>query len=562
MPGKTRFRFTALAILAALAVTLAALPGVSADGGDDKATPIPRGGGTNDDNQAPPIPDKTPLTYPNLGSHLDQLVASVEAGQATSEDAAGDTPVHFGESVAVTIYLDGNVDEVVSFLEENGGDPRNVGEDYIEAYVPVTLLGPVSEQPGVIRVREIVPPQPAQTTQQIVGNGPGAHLVQPWHEAGYRGQDVKVGVIDVGFKGFSGLMGTELPATVQARCFTDVGVFTVDLAGCETGEADDDHGTIVAESLMDIAPQVDLYIGHPVSPGDLQAIADWMASQGVSVINHSVVWGFDGSGDGTSPFGNSPLRTVDRAVAGGVVWVNGAGNDAQRTWYGSYANSDRNQWVEFHGIGEERNYIRLPANDEIESFAIELRWEDSWGGATSDLNLFLFDGETNEVVASRRDSQSGAGGHYPHEYMRLQAAPSPDPIVDRYYVAVSHELGDAPEWIQLRIRFFGELRDPTKNGSIASPAESANAGMLAVGAAHWNDVRAIEPYSSRGPTPDGRVKPDIVGAACGATALRPLNEYNSRFLRHQPGRASRGWHGSPRAPAVPGLYTGRKSPAT
>ena len=53
------------------------------------------------------------------------------------------------------------MDEVVSFLEDNGGSPRNVGEDYIEAYVPVTLLGQTSEQPGVIRVREITPPQPA-----------------------------------------------------------------------------------------------------------------------------------------------------------------------------------------------------------------------------------------------------------------------------------------------------------------------------------------------------------------------------------------------------------------
>ena len=60
----------------------------------------------------------------------------------------------------MTIYLSGNVDEVVAFLEENGGDPRNVGEDYIEAYVPVLLLGPVSDRTGVIRVREIVPPEP------------------------------------------------------------------------------------------------------------------------------------------------------------------------------------------------------------------------------------------------------------------------------------------------------------------------------------------------------------------------------------------------------------------
>ena len=342
------FRFLAMAILIALAVTLAvALPGVSADGGEDKAVPIPRSGGTGGDNQAPPIPNKTALNYPNLGSHLDQLVTSVEEGQSTSLDAAGYTPVHSGASVAVTIHLSGSVDDVVTFLEENGGDPRNVGEDYIEAYVPVTLLGQLSQQPGVIRVREIVPPEPAYG--DVTSQGVGAHLATAWHEAGITGEGVKVGIIDVGFKGLSSLMGTELPATDRARCYTDIGRFTTNLADCETGKADDIHGTAVAESLVDIAPQVDLYIGHPVSPGDLQAIADWMVSEGVSVINYSAVWTFDGPGNGTSPYGNSPLRTVDRAVAGGVVWVNAAGNTAESTWFksGSSLTLDSDGLVEF-----------------------------------------------------------------------------------------------------------------------------------------------------------------------------------------------------------------------
>ena len=176
------------------------------------------------EQEAPLIPENAGLSYPSLGSHLDQLVASVEAGQATAQDAASNSPVHSGESVAVTIYLSGNVDEVVSFLEDNGGDPRNVGEDYIEAYVPVTLLGQVSEQPGVTRVREIVPPQPVQTFQSIIGHGPAVHGSPAWNQAGYSGQGVKVGVIDVGFAGLTSLMGTELPETVHARCYTDVGV--------------------------------------------------------------------------------------------------------------------------------------------------------------------------------------------------------------------------------------------------------------------------------------------------------------------------------------------------
>ena len=138
--------------------------GIPATVNAPKDTPasIRRRDGAGGDDQALPIPDKGELKYPDLGSRLDGLVAKVEAGQATAQEAAADTPVHSGESVAVTIYLSGSVDEVVAFLEENGGDPRNVGEDYIEAYVPVPLLGPVSERPGVIRVREIVPPEPGR----------------------------------------------------------------------------------------------------------------------------------------------------------------------------------------------------------------------------------------------------------------------------------------------------------------------------------------------------------------------------------------------------------------
>ena len=118
--------------------------------------------GTDGDDQALPIPDKGELKYPNLGSHLDALVASVESGEATAEEAAAHTPVRSGRSVAVTVHLADSVDEVVAFLSENGGDPRNAGEDYVEAYVPMTLLGALSERPGVLRVREIVPPEPGQ----------------------------------------------------------------------------------------------------------------------------------------------------------------------------------------------------------------------------------------------------------------------------------------------------------------------------------------------------------------------------------------------------------------
>ena len=69
---------------------------------------------TASDDTLPTLPEKPELKYPNLGSNLDQLVASAE------EDA----PMHQEASIAVTIHLSGNVDDVVKFLE----DKRRLGQ--------------------------------------------------------------------------------------------------------------------------------------------------------------------------------------------------------------------------------------------------------------------------------------------------------------------------------------------------------------------------------------------------------------------------------------------------
>ena len=505
---KRHFRFPATAILAALVVVLAlALPGVSADGDEDK---------NRDMDQALPIPTKAELKYPNLGSHLDQLVTGVEEGEMSAGEAAGDAPVHRAESVAVTIYLSGNMDEVVSFLEDNGGDPRNVGEDYIEAYVPVSLLGQVSEQPGVIRVREIMPPQPGYG--DFTSQGVQAHLSEAWNQAGYSGLGIKVGIIDVGFEDFGSLMGTELPTTVVARCYTDIGMHTQNLADCEN---DDPHGTAVAESVIDIAPEVSLYIAFPQSRGDHQAAADWMVSEGVSVINTSTGWTFDGPGDGTSPFGDSPLKTVDQAVADGAIWVSIAHNHARTTWFAPPLDADDDRFIDF-STPDDTNELLLEAGQTIR---VQLRWEGVWGQENTDLDMILHDSNLNPVWYSG-DYQSGPlAGDFPipWDYMRYEV-----PRDGVYYLTIYHSSGPAPGWIQMVGWDTGPFEYYTGNGSITNPAESANPGLLAVGAAPWFDVNTIEPYSSRGPAPDGRVKPDIVGADCGRTVSYTESESRLR----------------------------------
>ena len=212
----------------------------------------------------------------------------------------------------------------------------------------------------------------------------------------------------------------------------------------------------------------------------------------------------------------SPLNTIDTAVAAGIVWVNAAGNQAKNTWFKRRPFSYSTISVD----GQDTKVINFDGTDFKNRFhfwgsPIELRWDDTWSGATRNLDLLLARPGAGEFRLKGIDPQSGEAGHYPYESVKPRDAVNFD-------ILIAHRGGSEPGWIQLLAwKGPGRLRFNTQGvGSIINPAESANPGMLAVGAAHWNKVNTIRDYSSRGPTPDGRVKPDIVGADCGETAAR------------------------------------------
>ena len=441
----------------------------------------------------------------NLDSMLSQLASSVQGGYSTTHDAASQAPMHAADSVAVTFYLNGDTAPLLAFLRSNGGDPRNIGEDYVEAYVPVSLLAEASEQPNVVRVQAIVPPQPAGKGA-VISQGVAVHAANVWHTAGYTGAGVKVGIIALGFERFSALVGSELPANVTARCYTVSGVFTSNLADCETRYY---HGTAVSETLLDIAPNATLYIANPQTKGDLKSTVDWLVAQDVDVINMSTVWNWDGPGDGTAPeIPDSPLNSVDTAVSGGVMWANAAGSFAQSTWFGTFSDPDSNDYLNFQG-GINYNAVELEAGKRVR---VQLRWEDNWPGAERDLDLFLTDAEGEDVAISET-TQNGGDRSTPYEFLSFTPTTS-----GTYYLWVLSYSGNSPGWVQLQVFDRENLNHYTESGSISNPAESANPGMLAVGAASYADVNTIRYFSSRGPTPDDRTKPDIVGADCAATS--------------------------------------------
>jgi chitodextrinase len=95
-----------------------------------------------------------------------------------------------------------------------------------------------------------------------------------------------------------------------------------------------------------------------------------------------------------------------------------------------------------------------------------------------------------------------------------------------YYIFVRHSSGLAPEWFQLNVFSKHDLTSSVSDQSIANPAESSNSGMLAVGASNWETPDTIESFSSRGPTTDKRIKPDIVGTDRGDSVSYGVNGFS------------------------------------
>ena len=496
-PSKSALYFLTALIAAALLFTmLTTADNASAQQSDgDNAALIP----TQPPDFVPPVPSERAPTLGNLDYTLSQLAARAQSGYSTTHAAASQAPIYAADSIAVTFYLNGDTAPLLAFLRANGGDPRNIGDDYVEAYVPVDLLVDASERPNVASVHAIAPPQ--SNKGNITSQGVDAHFASTWHANNYTGSGVKVGVIDRGFEGFSTQKGVELPENVTARCYAAIGTYSSLVSDCES---DGVHGLSVAETVLDIAPDATLYIANPISNGDLKSTVDWMVAQGVDVINHSLSWTYGGPGDGRSYYSNDPIRSVNAAVTGGAMWTNSAGNHARSTWFGSFTDNDSDRTLNFDADSES-NGVSLTAGQQ---FIAQLRWEGTWGSADKDLELILY--HRGSEVASSRGWQRGRTGNIPYEKIVYT------PTTSGYYNLVVWQIGQDthPSWVQLQA-FTGESLDIyTSRGSIQNPGESANSGMLAVGAARWNTTNAIQPKSSRGPMPSGRVKPDIVGADC------------------------------------------------
>ena len=103
--------------------------------------------------------------YPRLDNKLESVIYRYENGKLTEAEAAREFDHYQGSTVLVEVELLANVDtaDIVAWLKSNGVTPTDVynGKEFpgeIKAYVPISLLGALSQHLGVHEVNTPIKP--------------------------------------------------------------------------------------------------------------------------------------------------------------------------------------------------------------------------------------------------------------------------------------------------------------------------------------------------------------------------------------------------------------------
>jgi len=462
--------------------------------------------GTEKQPQAGPKPTHGELADPALAEVVDDVLA----GRPVDDDVAR---VRDG-LIRVEVVSDGQVP--LAAIRAVGGQVVGSVKGLALADVPAAEIAGLEARPDVAYVRfpqSVSLPEPGDDgkpptdTTAARGSRGGEPVVKTgvdlWQAAGQIGQGVKVGIID----NFSlatwnaAIAAGELAGPPAGGFCQDHGV------GCAaTFWNHGNHGVAVAEVITDMAPGATMYLADISDAIDMKAAVDWFAANGVRIITKSSTGVYDGPGNGQGPF----AQVIAYAESRGIAWFNSAGNAAgvAGSRLGSYFRSgwvdtDNDGWMNFPGGSE---YLRFRC-----AFISGLRWND-WATNRTDYDLYVYEDTSGaaSIASSVLDQQAGADPLETFKDGGGCTGTDDDYIAIKLFAAGNGTAGDILEFM-----VNGTGVDSWSNPySVTQPAgDVATPGAAVIGAIDPVNGTTIAPYSSQGPTNDGRIKPDLSAAS-------------------------------------------------
>jgi hypothetical protein len=336
------------------------------------------------------------------------------------------------------------------------------------------------------------------------------------------------------------------------------------------------EGTALLEIVHDLAPGAKLSFANGDTDLEFNRAVNFLAASNDVVLDDI---GFFGEPyDGTSSVSRNTAAALNNPDFPIRAYFTSVGNDADKHYLGTYvssgvdgttvtgiSNSGRlhlfqrtDDTTDVLGLGPQPyNVIALPPNGEVVIF---LSWNDPFGGSSNNYDLYLVQQSTGRVVASSTDVQNGRQD--PVEAIDYVNRGAQD-----FFRIVVQNVRDAAQPRALNIFSFqpecaanGPLvlapprherhnfNTATRSVSAQGDAGGSPVSVLSVGAicsASANAVarfsaavpdescldtsnRTAEFFSSRGPTLDGRVKPDI--AAIDGVSITGAGSFPTPFF--------------------------------
>ena len=402
-----------------------------------------------------------------------------------------------------------------------GGEVTGSFEDTVQAWLPIDQLTSLSAAPAIDYIQQ--PNTVVLADDEAAAaltEGLAATNADVWHAADWRGQGVRVAIIDGGFQGYPAKLGSDLPASVTVKNFAD-GQTDAQVDGTSR------HGTACAEIVHDMAPQAQLYLLKISTDIDLNEAVDYAISQGVDVISTSLTFVNATPGDGSGRF----AAMVQKARSAGILWTTAAGNYRETHWSGAFTDGDGDGFHEYapnvevnvFGPGNDTAFL-IPAGVVLSP---SIRWDD-WTAVNQNYRLVLLrhNGSSYTIVATSDNPQSGQSGQRPTE--RINYVTSGAASV--YGVAIQRMSSNRSVYLHL-LTPNRELDRRTPSRSLGDLADVAAA--LTVAAVDVDVPFVREEYSSEGPTngpggaPNGGfLKPNLAAFANVSTASYGSRGFN------------------------------------
>ncbi len=318
------------------------------------------------------------------------------------------------------------------------------------------------------------------------------------HSTGIKGNDVKVAVLDLSFDLTNPKISNKI---VEAKSFKS-GIETTYVSQDESGSNVIAHGTAVAEIITDMAPEVDLFLYEMDTDVEFAAAVDQAIANNVDVIAMAAGWP-NLPTDGSSHI----TKKVEEAISNGITFVVPSGNFAKKHWEGQFNDSNLNGWHEFESEDEGLS-LTIDQIDVMQQkpIMVYLHWDDHLGDLT-DLDMVLVD-PLGQIVEFSADKQSSSTDK------KLEYIFHVPEVAGIYALGIQHsgEIDDLAEVpLHSTVELFSVNHDieyDVASGSVVVPGD-AN-GAVVVGAINSVDG-TLEPFSSQGPTNNGKSAPHVVG---------------------------------------------------